>query len=110
MPEQDAESYLTVRVKRPFWQSDDKPISCRQLAPVLQAYLDGQVDDTDIELIKEHLDACRDCGLEAETYEQLKTALSRHKPAVPSDTLERLRAFSHTLADQVAQDQEPEQT
>jgi len=95
-----------MQIKRPFWQNDDKPISCRQLGPVLQAYLDGEVDESDIDAIRAHLDACRDCGLEAETYEQLKNALSRQKPAVPADTLDRLRAFSETLGDRVAAEED----
>lgn len=91
-----------MRIKRPFWQSEDKPISCRQLGPVLQAYLDGEIDESDIDAISEHLDACRDCGLEAETYEQLKAALSQQRPTVAEDTLDRLRAFSATLGERVA--------
>ena len=91
-----------MKIKRPLWQRPDAPISCRQLAPVLQGYLDGQLDDDDIAFVEAHLDACRDCGLEAETYEAIKESLGRHEPAMPDDILSRLSAFSATLSDRIA--------
>lgn len=90
-----------MKIKRAFWQAEDAPISCRQLGPVLQAYLDNEVDPSEIDVIEAHLEACKDCGLEAETYTAIKQSLGQHRGAIPEDALARLRAFSEDLSNQL---------
>lgn len=74
--------------------------TCAEVAQVLQSYLDGQVDDLTARRVRRHLEHCRRCGLEAETYEAIKAALARRPHQVDADALERLRAFGQRLAEQ----------
>ncbi len=50
-------------------------MSCRQVGKVLQTYLDDELDDDTARKVAAHLEDCRRCGLEAETYEALKESL-----------------------------------
>jgi hypothetical protein len=45
-----------------------------------------------------HLEDCRRCGLEADTYERIKHSLADHQPSVPADSLARLREFGSRIA------------
>ncbi len=75
-------------------------ISCRQVAKDLQTFLDEETDDESRRhRIAEHLEACRDCGLEADTYRAIKGALAQRAPEIDPATMERLRAFSADLSD-----------
>lgn len=73
-------------------------LECHQVGELLQSYLDGYIDAERARLIEDHLEVCRMCGLEAETYERIKASLAEHRPEVPQDTLERLREFGERLA------------
>lgn len=73
---------------------------CHVVARVLQDYLDGEADDLTATMVAKHLEICRMCGLEANTYEAIKAALLMPEPdAAPldPDAVERLRAFADTL-------------
>jgi hypothetical protein len=48
--------------------------------------------------IEAHLEQCRRCGMEAETYAQIKAALAAHRPDVPAESIDRLRQFGARLA------------
>jgi len=73
--------------------------SCKEIADVLQSFLDGELEKSDIPTVKAHLDACRDCGLEAETYEAVKASLAAHRVSVDAHVLHRLRDFGAKLTD-----------
>lgn len=73
------------------------PIDCRAVGRALQSYLDHDLDDDVAARIAEHLEACRHCGLEADTYRAIKRSLAAHRPAVDADAVERLRAFGDRL-------------
>lgn len=73
--------------------------SCAEVARVLQTYLDGQVDDLTARRVGRHLDHCRRCGLESETYMAIKDALSRRSHDVDPAALDRLRSFGEHLAE-----------
>jgi anti-sigma factor (TIGR02949 family) len=73
-------------------------MSCHQVGTVLQQYLDGDIDAETAQRIEEHLEECRRCGMEAETYERIKSTLAAQRPAVPDDSVERLREFGERLA------------
>lgn len=74
------------------------PIHCASAAARLQEFLDAELTDDVADRVSEHLDACVDCGLEADTYRAVKTSLARGQR--PSEaTLERLRAFAAELTD-----------
>ncbi len=75
----------------------DAPARCPEVARVLQRYLDGEVDARTRRLVSAHLEDCRRCGLEFETYTALKQAL-RRAGGVPAEPIERLRTFAGQLA------------
>ena len=83
-----------------FWRrsaSNDSPgASCRELAPLFQTFLDGELNEADARRVGDHLEACRDCGLEAHTYRSIKDAVARlERP--DAATLERLREFAEAV-------------
>jgi anti-sigma factor RsiW len=76
---------------------------CRQVANVLQAYLDGEVDPATAHMVHDHLEECRRCGLEAHTYRAIKTAIPAAKASttrieVDPQAIERLRRFAADLS------------
>ncbi len=71
--------------------------TCAEVARVLQSYLDGHVDEVTARRVARHLDACRRCGLEAQTYGAIKDALGRRRTDVDAEALERLRSFGERL-------------
>ena len=75
----------------------DREATCAEVAAVLQHYLDGMTDDLTARRVRRHLERCRRCGLEAETYQAVKDALARHGRDVDVESLERLRAFGEQL-------------
>ncbi len=73
-------------------------LDCHQVGEILQTYLDGELDERAAGRVAEHLDDCRRCGLEAETYEQLKRSLRRERPDIEAAPVQRLREFGERLA------------
>ncbi len=75
--------------------------SCLHVTRVLQSYLDGNVDNLTARRVARHLELCRRCGLEAQTYAKIKESLARRgAPEVNPAAVARLRAFGAGLADQ----------
>ncbi len=81
-----------------FRRRRDAPLDCHAVAERLQEYLDGHIDEHTAARIEEHLEDCRMCGLEAETYERIKAALAARRPEVPVESVARLREFGERLA------------
>jgi anti-sigma factor RsiW len=75
-----------------------QPAECLRVAKVLQAYLDDEADAPTALEVAAHLEVCRDCGLEATAYEDLKASLARHSDPDPA-ALDRLRNFVDDIAD-----------
>jgi anti-sigma factor RsiW len=73
-------------------------MSCRQVGKVLQTYLDDELDDDAARKVAAHLEDCRRCGLEAETYEALKESLRRGPAGLADEPVARLRDFGERLA------------
>jgi len=69
---------------------------CRWVVRRLQAYLDGELDSATATKVEKHLEACRRCGLEATTYQAIKSALSRGR-RVDDEAVQRLREFGVSL-------------
>lgn len=65
---------------------------------MLQTFVDGELDRTQCDAVQAHLDACRRCGLEADTYRELKGALDRCRNGVRPELLARLRRFAAQLS------------
>jgi len=90
-----------VSERMPWWRrvrGNREVASCMEVGRVLQAYLDGHVDELTARRVGRHLEMCRRCGLEAETYTQIKTALARRGDVDP-EAVARLRAFGQSLMD-----------
>ena len=76
--------------------ADQRLLDCKQVARVLQAYLNGDLDEFDAWRVTTHLKDCRRCGLEAATIREIKRALAgRYEP--PPDAVARLRAFCEDM-------------
>lgn len=75
-----------------------KTISCRDVALRLQTYLDGELDDDRMDRIHAHLDACADCGLDADVFREIKSELAQRARPVDPEALARLRAFTEQIA------------
>ncbi len=86
-----------MRRSRFPWRS--QAATCREVARVLQSYLDGQVDDLTAQRVARHLEACRRCGLEARIYQEIKLSLSRRAPDIDTHSIARLRDFAARLTD-----------
>jgi anti-sigma factor RsiW len=82
-----------------FRRRADRPMTCAEVGEILQEYLDDQLDERRASRLAAHLEECRRCGLEAETYRRIKHSLSAHQHDLPLDALERLRDFGRRLAD-----------
>jgi predicted anti-sigma-YlaC factor YlaD len=76
-----------------FGRGANQQLDCHAVGELLQHYLDGEIDAERGALIHAHLEDCRRCGLEAETYEQIKHTLATRRADVPEDSVERLREF-----------------
>jgi anti-sigma factor (TIGR02949 family) len=74
----------------------ERKLGCVQVIRVLQEYLDGETDEVTARRVAAHLDDCRDCGLEADLYREIKKALARQKRP-DARAVERLRGFGESL-------------
>ena len=72
------------------------PKDCARVGKVLQQYLDQELDAATASEVLAHLEECRDCGLEADTYQRIKDSVGRQADVDP-DALDRLRAFADEL-------------
>ena len=77
-----------------------EPMTCPEVGRLLQRFLDDELDDdADPEMLSQHLELCRRCGLEADTYRKIKQALESRRAEVPKESLERLRTFGEQLTE-----------
>lgn len=88
--------------------TESTPLRCRQVARVLQRYLDGEVDAETAHRVSAHLERCEDCGLEAEAYRAILDTLAARR-RLPPDLGERVRRFAADLAAHGPGDHEPHQ-
>lgn len=87
---------------------DRTPRECARIGKVLQQYLDMELDAATASEVLIHLEDCRHCGLEADTYQAIKDSVGR-QGAPDSDAFERLKAFADELASgEVPVDDDPD--
>lgn len=72
-------------------------MDCRAVGRLLQSFLDGAVEDTRAVAVANHLDECRECGLNAESYRWLKAAVAAAARADDPGQVQRVRAFAEEL-------------
>ena len=73
--------------------------SCHEVGRSLQNYLDGHTDELSARRIGHHLERCRRCGMEADAYTAIKTALGRQRQVLDPAAVSRLRDFGTRLLD-----------
>lgn len=72
-------------------------LDCREVGKVLQRYLDRELDERTSVAVARHLEACRHCGMEASTYQDLKRSLADMSAGVDEEAITRLREFVQDL-------------
>ena len=75
-----------------------REMSCQQVEAVMQQYLDEELEASQVPKVLKHLEACKDCGLEAEMYTRIKDSLVSHREAPDADSMARIRALAEELA------------
>ena len=73
-------------------------LSCRQVGPLLQSYLDGELDQDVATRVEAHVEQCRRCGFEAEVYAALTESLRTVPVGSSPASLARLRQFGERVA------------
>lgn len=73
-------------------------MSCQQVEAVLQQYLDKELEAAEVPKVLKHLEACKDCGLEASMYTRIKGSLVAHQEAPDDDSMARIRSLAEELA------------
>jgi anti-sigma factor RsiW len=86
-------------IRRRLLRRGNAEVHCREVGRALQHYLDGDVESDFAQKIAEHLEKCKDCGLEYETYKQIKDSLAEQDPGVDADAIARLRDFGKNLSE-----------
>ncbi len=84
-------------IRRSWLRRRKATVDCREVGRVLQSFLDRDVEPDFAAKIAGHLEACRDCGLEVETYERIKSSLAGRTPDVDAEVISRLRAFGEEI-------------
>ncbi|HVL98727.1 MAG TPA: zf-HC2 domain-containing protein [Egibacteraceae bacterium] len=74
-------------------------LECRRVKPLLQPFLDGELGEEEAVLVSRHVDACRRCGLAAETFRE-KAGLARLAEDSDRETVQRLELFVTELDDE----------
>lgn len=75
------------------------PLSCKQVGKDLQSFLDNEDTEFSSNDLAAHLEACKDCGLEADVYRKIKDTLRNQAAPVDGDSLSRLKDFGRELAE-----------
>jgi anti-sigma factor RsiW len=73
-------------------------MSCQQVEAVLQQYLDKELEASEVPKVLKHLEACKDCGLEADMYTRIKDSLVTHQSEPSTDSMDRIRLLAEELA------------
>ena len=72
-------------------------LGCRQVHRTLQAFLDGEVDPLQGELVAAHLESCPRCGVEAEVLTRVIETLRRLRPDIDLAAYTRLVEMAEQL-------------
>jgi anti-sigma factor RsiW len=75
----------------------DGPLSCAEVAELLQQYLDDESDEVTAGRVAAHLDDCERCGVEADVYRDIKAALARRRAPLADVSVRRLRQFGDRI-------------
>lgn len=73
------------------------PPDCREVAVVLQSYLDGELPPSKTHLVAEHLEHCERCGIERDVYMEVKRSLGQLGTPPDRNAVDRLRSYADEL-------------
>lgn len=83
------------------WRRSSDSATCAEVMRHLQSYIDGEIqDELAVRRIAAHLETCRRCGLEVETYRRLKKSLRSMGP-LDAQAIARLGEFAKHLSEQL---------
>lgn len=71
--------------------------SCDDVMEVLQAYLDGEVDEKQAQKVARHLSRCTECDNESQVYLKIKETLAKHQRPIDPEVKAALQQFSQDL-------------
>ena len=75
--------------------------SCAKAMKLLQSALDGELDQHTLGRVNRHLAACKKCGMQAHTYQAIKTSIAtRGATPLPADVVADLEAFARNLPEE----------
>lgn len=88
------------RTNRASIRSDaEEAPSCRDVARVVEAYLDGECDRTTAQHVVDHLSVCPVCAEETRTLEAIKDTLASGRCCGADPVaVEKLRAYAKRLS------------
>ncbi len=68
-----------------------RELRCREVAQIVQSFLDGELPRERAHEVAHHLDRCRDCGIEADKLRRVTEAIADLRIVVDPEVLARLR-------------------
>jgi anti-sigma factor (TIGR02949 family) len=71
--------------------------SCEEVAKVLQAYLDGEVDVHTARMVAGHLEDCATCSHESDVYNGIKASLATRRRDIDPEIRRALEGFIRDL-------------
>lgn len=88
---------MSITLRESLFGSEDMT-SCRQAIRHLQSAMDGELDEHTLARVNRHFEACRKCGLDAETYQAIKSTIAASNPEpLPQNLLDDLTTFARSL-------------
>lgn len=78
-------------------------LDCIRVNRVLQSYLDGELDDEHgAQMVARHLQACRRCGLAADSIQTLKERVARLRREPSPEQVQRIERVIDQLTERAA--------
>ena len=74
-----------------------RPVDCRRVAALMQAYLDGELPESETATVAAHLDDCVRCGIDADVYRRVKAAVHGLRTPADRDVVQRLHSYAQEL-------------
>ena len=74
-------------------------MNCMDVGRRLQSYLDDELDSDRMDRIREHLDACVDCGLDLDVYARIKAELAAARSDPDPSVIDSLRHFARNISE-----------
>jgi anti-sigma factor (TIGR02949 family) len=71
--------------------------SCGEVMEVLQAYLDGEVDEATAREVAHHLDRCPPCYRESMVFRRIKVSLSHRRATIDPAVAQALHDYAHRV-------------